>query len=84
MYAHIYTSVWHVLSYKLRLLLIMLFIALCQLSGMKGKHISLPPNTLRKKTLSLQLWHYFSPLLLCDGSPGLASLSQKSAILPPS
>lgn len=34
------------------------------------------PKILRgKKTLSLQLWHYFSPLLLCDGSPGLASFS---------
>lgn len=52
----------------------MLFIALSQLSGMKTH--SLPPNTLRKNTLSLQLWHHFSPLLLCDGSPGLASLTE--------
>lgn len=39
------------------------------------KHVPSLLNTLRNKTLSLQLWHYFSPLLLCNGSPGLAFLS---------
>lgn len=45
---------------------------LAEWNGKKTR--SLPPNILREKTLSFQLWHYFSPLLLCEGSPGLASL----------
>lgn len=36
---------------------------------------SLPPNALGGRILSLQLCHCFSPLMLCDGSPGFASLS---------
>lgn len=43
--------------------------------GVKQKENMFPNSQYTWRTLLLQLCHYFSPLLLCDGSPDFATLS---------